>query len=123
MMRPTLMINVLLFLIALSGCATSSDLKRLGQETNLSQEQLRQEFNLLRDTVIRVQQELQLQREGKTPTLNRLDQETHVISRDVARTNKAVLLLGETVAVMADVMAEQLSATIGREDKKPKPSQ
>ena len=86
-----------LLLIAATSCASLDDLKRLEQDTNVRQEQLRREFILLRDGVTTIQQELQRQRERKTVDLNRIEQQ-------MARTNEAVLLMGQAVSQLAQLV-------------------
>lgn len=105
-------------LLAMVGCATSGDLKRLQGETNSRQEQLRQEVNLLRQGLTSLQRDIQAVHEGRTPVFHRVQQEMTAISDDVGRNTKAVQLLGEAVAAIA----QQLSATTGTEEKKPKPT-
>jgi hypothetical protein len=104
-------------LLATVGCATSGDLKRLQGETNSRQDQLRQELNLLRQGLTSLQRDIQTLQEGKTPVFHRVQQEMAAISTDLGRNSKAVMLMGEAVAAIV----QQLSATTGTEEKKPKP--
>jgi hypothetical protein len=106
LMRLNIM-AALLFLIAAAatvGCATSGDVKRLKNDSNARHDHIRQELALIRASITSLQRDIQATREGKAPLQQRLEQEMEAITREVAKTNRAVLLMGKAVEHIAQLV-------------------
>jgi hypothetical protein len=111
---------VLLLLMATAtiGCATSRDLKRLQNESTARQDQIRQELALVRAALTSLQRDIQATRDGKAPLQQRLEQEMEAVTREVAKTNQAVLLMAKAV----EHIAQLVDPTVAPE-RTPKPAQ